>query len=194
MEILRALELRVPDVERVDRVILRVLDGLWRPRRQWQAVELGADIIKADPTDDANQYHEVIQTATGIPVLVRGGGRVADDELLRRIVVNLISNALKFTTQGSIRLVVQGRAGGWVRFEVHDTGPGIAREHLARLTERFYRVDGSRNRETGGTGLGLSIVKHILIRHQAKLDISSEFGKGSTFSVIFPKSRAVQKT
>jgi two-component system phosphate regulon sensor histidine kinase PhoR len=62
------------------------------------------------------------------------------------------------------------------------------------LTERFYRVDKSRSRETGGTGLGLSIVKHILIRHQAKLDISSEFGVGSTFSVIFPKSRGAQKT
>ena len=79
-------------------------------------------------------------------------------------------------------------------FAVRDTGIGIESQHIERLTECFYRVDKSRSRETGGTGLGLSIVKHILIRHQAKLDINSEFGKGSTFSVIFPKSRAVQKT
>ena len=74
---------------------------------------------------------------------------------------------------------------------MRDTGIGIEQQHIDRLTERFYRVDRSRSRETGGTGLGLSIVKHILIRHQAKLEITSELGVGSTFSVIFPKSRVV---
>ena len=76
-------------------------------------------------------------------------------------------------------------------FSVRDTGIGIAQQHIDRLTERFYRVDRSRSRETGGTGLGLSIVKHILIRHQAKLEITSTLDVGSTFSVIFPKSRVV---
>ena len=67
--------------------------------------------------------------------------------------------------------------------------PCIAPEHIPRLTERFYRVDRSRSRETGGTGLGLAIVKHVLQRHGASLDITSELGKGSTFSVTFPANR-----
>ena len=76
---------------------------------------------------------------------------------------------------------------------MRDTGIGIEQQHIDRLTERFYRVDRSRSRETGGTGLGLAIVKHILSRHQAKLEIESEWGVGSTFSIAFPKARAVQK-
>lgn len=76
-------------------------------------------------------------------------------------------------------------------FAVTDTGEGIASEHIPRLTERFYRVDRSRSRETGGTGLGLAIVKHILTRHQARLDIQSTPGKGSTFSAIFPAERRI---
>jgi two-component system phosphate regulon sensor histidine kinase PhoR len=76
---------------------------------------------------------------------------------------------------------------------VRDTGIGIEQQHIDRLTERFYRVDRSRSRETGGTGLGLSIVKHILTRHQARLEINSELGKGSTFSAVFPKARIVSK-
>ena len=72
---------------------------------------------------------------------------------------------------------------------VADTGPGIAREHLPRLTERFYRVDGSRSRDTGGTGLGLSIVKHVAQRHGGELDIRSELGKGSFFRLVLPAAR-----
>ena len=72
---------------------------------------------------------------------------------------------------------------------VSDTGIGIAREHLPRLTERFYRVDGSRSRDTGGTGLGLSIVKHVVQRHGGEIDIQSEPGKGSSFRLLLPPSR-----
>ena len=74
-------------------------------------------------------------------------------------------------------------------FSVTDTGEGIAAEHIPRLTERFYRIDRSRSRETGGTGLGLAIVKHVLTRHGARLEIQSTPGKGSTFSAIFPATR-----
>jgi two-component system, OmpR family, phosphate regulon sensor histidine kinase PhoR len=69
---------------------------------------------------------------------------------------------------------------------VSDNGPGIDAQHLPRLTERFYRVDSSRNSSTGGTGLGLAIVKHVLIRHDAELKITSELGKGSVFTCVFP--------
>ncbi len=72
-----------------------------------------------------------------------------------------------------------------------DTGIGIAAQHLPRLTERFYRVDRSRSRETGGTGLGLAIVKHVLTRHQASLEIESELGKGSRFVARFARHRLV---
>jgi len=74
-------------------------------------------------------------------------------------------------------------------FKVRDTGPGIAPEHLPRLTERFYRIDRSRSRETGGTGLGLAIVKHVAQRHGAELHIESEPGQGSCFSIVFPAAR-----
>src|SRR5262249_21976149 len=72
---------------------------------------------------------------------------------------------------------------------LHDTGIGIAPEHVPRLTERFYRVDRSRSRATGGTGLGLAIVKHVLLRHQAILDVMTELGRGSTFAVHLPPQR-----
>jgi two-component system phosphate regulon sensor histidine kinase PhoR len=73
---------------------------------------------------------------------------------------------------------------------VHDTGPGVAAEHIPRLTERFYRVDRSRSRETGGTGLGLAIVKHVVQRHGGELRIDSIVGGGSTFTILLPAARA----
>ena len=78
---------------------------------------------------------------------------------------------------------------GWGVLRVSDSGIGIAREHLPRLTERFYRVDGSRSRDTGGTGLGLSIVKHVVQRHGGEIDIQSEPGRGSVFRLLLPPSR-----
>lgn len=116
----------------------------------------------------------------------------AVDELLSAL-GNLVSNAVRYTPEGGeIRISWQPR-GKQAIFSVTDNGIGIEQQHIDRLTERFYRVDRSRSRETGGTGLGLSIVKHILTRHQAKLEIRSTPGKGSTFSAIFPESRVVKK-
>ena len=109
---------------------------------------------------------------------------------LQSALTNLVSNAVRYTPDGGI---VQVRAAkktdGTVEMEVQDSGVGIEKDHIPRLTERFYRVDGSRSRETGGTGLGLSIVKHVVQRHNAQLQIESEVGKGSTFRLIFPASR-----
>jgi two-component system phosphate regulon sensor histidine kinase PhoR len=103
---------------------------------------------------------------------------------------NLVTNAVRYTPAGG-RIDVQWRMleGGGAEFAVRDTGPGIAAEHIPRLTERFYRVDRSRSRETGGTGLGLAIVKHVLQRHGARLRIDSTPGQGSTFAIEFPASR-----
>jgi len=103
---------------------------------------------------------------------------------------NLVSNAIRYTPDvGSIDVEWSVNAEGQGEFSVTDTGPGIAAEHLSRLTERFYRVDRSRSRDTGGTGLGLAIVKHIASRHQAQLIIESTPGRGSTFKLRFPKER-----
>ena len=103
--------------------------------------------------------------------------------------VNLVSNAVRYTPAGGeIRLRWSSSEAG-AEFSVEDTGIGIDAEHLPRLTERFYRVDRGRSRETGGTGLGLSIVKHALARHQAMLAIDSAPGKGSRFTARFPAAR-----
>lgn len=103
---------------------------------------------------------------------------------------NLVSNAIRYTPDvGAVTARWSVNAQGQGEFSVTDTGPGIASEHLSRLTERFYRVDRSRSRDTGGTGLGLAIVKHIANRHQAQLIIESMPGKGSTFTLRFPKDR-----
>lgn len=125
----------------------------------------------------------------------------ADDKLnligsqneIQSALSNLVSNAVRYTPKEGAITINWGLNDGQALFSVSDTGVGIEQQHINRLTERFYRVDRGRSRETGGTGLGLSIVKHILIRHQAKLEISSEVGVGSTFSVQFPKNRTVQK-
>ncbi|MEO7343701.1 MAG: phosphate regulon sensor histidine kinase PhoR [Methylotenera sp.] len=113
-------------------------------------------------------------------------------EELQSALSNLVSNAIRYTpVGGEIHISWKLRETQAV-FSVKDNGIGIEQQHIDRLTERFYRVDRSRSRETGGTGLGLSIVKHILTRHQAKLEITSELGVGSVFSVIFPKARVIQ--
>lgn len=106
---------------------------------------------------------------------------------------NLVSNAIRYTPKHGEIYISWGLQDGQPVFSVRDTGIGIEQHHIDRLTERFYRVDSSRSRETGGTGLGLSIVKHILNRHQAHLHIESEVGVGSTFSIVFPKSRMLHK-
>jgi two-component system phosphate regulon sensor histidine kinase PhoR len=105
-------------------------------------------------------------------------------------VTNLATNAVRYTPDGGrIRLSWQLRPDGRIEIEVADTGIGIAREHLPRLTERFYRVDSSRSRETGGTGLGLAIVKHVAQRHGGTLEVESTLGAGSRFRIVLPAAR-----
>lgn len=112
-------------------------------------------------------------------------------EELRSAFGNLISNAIRYTPQNGEIVMRWQEQGGQPVFSVQDSGIGIAPQHIPRLTERFYRVDHSRSRATGGTGLGLAIVKHVANRHQAKLEITSEEGKGSIFSIVFPAKRCL---
>ena len=109
---------------------------------------------------------------------------------LQSAITNLVSNAVRYTPDGGrVDLSWEVLADGSGAIAVTDSGPGIAREHLPRLTERFYRVDGSRSRDTGGTGLGLAIVKHVAQRHGGGLEIRSEVGKGSCFRLVLPAAR-----
>ncbi len=114
-------------------------------------------------------------------------------EELRTAYSNLVSNAVRYTPEGGhivLRWSVTEEGKGVL--SVEDNGIGIAEEHVPRLTERFYRIDRGRSQETGGTGLGLAIVKHVLLRHQASLEINSQAGVGSTFSAVFPAWRVLQ--
>jgi two-component system phosphate regulon sensor histidine kinase PhoR len=103
---------------------------------------------------------------------------------------NLLSNAVRYTPAGGrVCATAHIDQAGFFCLSVQDSGPGIAPEHLSRLTERFYRVDSSRSRDLGGTGLGLSIVKHVMQRHGGELRIDSHLGVGSHFELAFPAAR-----
>jgi len=121
------------------------------------------------------------------PAVIRG-----DRDEIVQVFQNLVQNAIKYGKPGGridVRLTREAAGGGRpARFvaAVTDDGPGIAPQHLPRLTERFYRVSAVASREKGGTGLGLAIVKHILNRHRGELTIASKVGEGSTFAVVLP--------
>jgi two-component system phosphate regulon sensor histidine kinase PhoR len=149
-------------------------------------------------TSAATLMHKALEDAralsAGRHVIEGSGGDEAElavsETELYSAVGNLLHNAVRYTPDGGrIALRWVGRSDGGAQIEVTDTGIGIAREHLGRLTERFYRVDGSRSRDTGGTGLGLSIVKHVAQRHGGEIDVHSEPGKGSTFRLVLPAMR-----
>lgn len=168
-----------------DLLTLSQLEGSPRPATG-QSVDLGALVRRA--VDDARGLsrgrHEFVVPGE-LPLQIDG----AEPEL-QSALGNLLSNAVRYTPDGGrIEVSWTQAADGSGLLQVTDNGPGIAREHLNRLTERFYRVDGSRSRATGGTGLGLSIVKHVMQRHGGDLQIESEPGKGSVFGLRFPANR-----
>src|SRR3989454_8618406 len=139
--------------------------------------------LRADASSLSAGRHAVsLQGSASVDLL-------GSEEELASAFGNLVSNAIRYTPPGGRVSIVWSAGPDGVSFTVEDTGMGIAPEHIPRLTERFYRVDRSRSRETGGTGLGLAIVKHVLIRHQAELVIDSEPGQGSRFMVRLPPRR-----
>ena len=168
-----------------DLLTLAQLEGSPRPAPdQWH--DLGAMLrqLHSDAQALSAGRHE-LQFPDGTALELAG----SHGELFSAI-GNLLTNAVRYTPAGGhIRLGLHTREDSGLSIEVTDDGPGIAREHLPRLTERFYRVDGSRSRETGGTGLGLSIVKHVVQRHGGTIEIDSEPGRGSTFRLVLPAWR-----
>lgn len=119
--------------------------------------------------------------------------RGSEDEL-RSAISNLVYNAINHTPEGTKIVVSWHHVPGGAEFRVEDNGPGIAAEHIPRLTERFYRVDKARSRQTGGSGLGLAIVKHAVNHHDSRLDIVSEPGKGTRFSFVIPERLIARKS
>jgi two-component system phosphate regulon sensor histidine kinase PhoR len=135
-----------------------------------EALSAGRHVLRVDP---------------GEPAALIGSARE-----IRSAFANLVSNAIRYTPDGgTVAMSWSATPEGGGEFAVADSGIGIEARHIPRLTERFYRVDRGRSRESGGTGLGLAIVKHVLSRHQAVLDIRSEPGKGSRFTARFPPKR-----
>jgi two-component system phosphate regulon sensor histidine kinase PhoR len=172
-----------------DLLTLAQLEGSPRPTAdRWVALAPLLTQVEADARALSAGRH-TIGVARAAEVQIAG----AQAELLSAV-TNLVNNAVRYTPEGG-RIDVNWNVlpDGTGELSVIDTGPGIAREHLPRLTERFYRVDGSRSRDTGGTGLGLSIVKHVVQRHGGELDIQSEPGKGSCFRLLLPAARVRQQ-
>ncbi|MGZ8400792.1 MAG: phosphate regulon sensor histidine kinase PhoR [Methyloceanibacter sp.] len=161
------------------------LDAHLRPET---VVDLGPVISEVrDSLNPLARERSVALEVTGAsaPLAVLG----ERDDLVR-LFENLVENALKYGAAGKRVEIAMRAEGGEAVLTVRDFGPGIAPEHLPRLTERFYRVDAGVSREQGGTGLGLAIVKHILARHRGRLSIESKLGEGATFTVRLPLAPA----
>ncbi len=154
------------------------------PERTVIDMQKTLSMIHGDANALSNGKHKVtLDAKSGLNI------KGSQDELMSAF-TNLASNAVRYTPDGGfVNISWKLSPHGQAIFSVEDSGIGIDAQHIDRLTERFYRVDHGRSRDTGGTGLGLAIVKHILNRHKARLEVTSTVGKGSTFSIIFPESR-----
>ncbi len=168
-----------------DLLTLARLEGSPRPdpdRWHGLAALLGQVIVDARALS-AGQHQINLSCAPDVEV-------AGDRNELISAAGNLVTNAVRYTPKGGrVDVRFDITASGIGMLEVADTGIGIARDHIPRLTERFYRVDGSRSRETGGTGLGLAIVKHVAQRHGGEISVESEVGKGSRFRLSLPSAR-----
>jgi two-component system phosphate regulon sensor histidine kinase PhoR len=154
--------------------------------RLLQACEQEANGLSASMSQGQVSHHIdfVVQPALAEAVLL------GESRELQSALSNLVSNAVRYTPAGGdVHVSVDQGVDGSLVIQVRDSGAGIAAEHLPRLTERFYRVDRSRSRESGGTGLGLAIVKHVMQRHGGSLHIASELGQGSSFKLVLPVTR-----
>lgn len=188
----RFLEIMAEQADRMRRLIDDLLSLSRIELREHVRPDNVVDLLGVvnDVTDGLSHLAEQngVEIAVSSPALlprVRG-----DREELGQVVQNLVDNALRYGRSGKrveVSLSPDTKGGKpMVRLSVRDFGGGISREHLPRLTERFYRVDAAASRAKGGTGLGLAIVKHIVNRHQGTLTVDSELGQGSTFSVLIP--------
>ena len=171
-----------------DLLTLSRLDARDEPPAERVAMQpMLASLLREAEALSAGRHRIHIEDSAGVDL--RGSSRD-----LHSAFSNLLSNAVRHSPGGGeIRLLFARDGNGGARLSVRDTGPGIPAEHLPRLTERFYRVSTSRSRDSGGTGLGLAIVKHVLGLHDARLEIASTLGAGSTFSCHFAATRTLAR-
>jgi two-component system phosphate regulon sensor histidine kinase PhoR len=159
------------------RIAGSVIDGLGlRAKERGIVLRLAAPDRVPDIPGDADELTQVLQN------LIDNALKYSRDQALVTVEINLITDPALLR----LNLPQQRSAPAAIALSVRDQGPGIAREHIPRLTERFYRIDNARSREMGGTGLGLAIVKHIINRHRGKLEIQSVLGQGSVFTIYLP--------
>ena len=185
----RALALMTEQTTRMQRLVEDLLILSRLENEQNKASEKTVNVVSL--------LHDVLQDAESLSSgrhqiklnIATHDQLLGSEQELRSAFGNLISNAIRYTPDKGEIVINWEKRGGQGVFFVQDSGIGIEAEHIPRLTERFYRVDSSRSRETGGTGLGLAIVKHVLNRHEARLEIASEVGKGSRFTIWFPAKR-----
>lgn len=191
-KIQRALHLMAEQTRRMDHL---VLDLLTLSRLESDHSPLRTEIVDMQALLE-DVYHDGLMLSGERHIHsfeMQGPKKLSGNrDELRSAFGNLVSNAVRYTPDGGTIKLRWAMSGPDAIFSVQDSGIGIEAEHIPRLTERFYRVDRSRSRETGGTGLGLAIVKHIAMRHQAHLDVVSEQGQGSTFTLVFPENRIIK--
>ncbi|MCX7897565.1 MAG: phosphate regulon sensor histidine kinase PhoR [Rhodocyclaceae bacterium] len=192
-EALKGLAVAIEYARRMERLVgdlltLSTLETEAPPPAEKVDVPALLEAVAAEAKALSNGQHEITTHCAGPRFLI------GSERELASAFGNLASNAVRYTPAGGkIALAWRPLPQGGAVFSVADTGIGIEAQHWPRLTERFYRVDVGRSRAAGGTGLGLAIVKHVLERHDARLEIDSTPGKGSVFSLLFPKHRVAQE-
>ena len=181
------------EMRRQSQRMAQLVEDLLTLSRLEARTDAGDDTVAIEPLLDSLRREGDALSQGRHRIRVTGGcgaNLVGSAKDLHSAFSNLLGNAIRYTPDGGeIDLACARDAHGELRVSVRDTGQGIPRQHLPRITERFYRVSPSRSRENGGTGLGLAIVKHVLNLHQARLEIESEPGRGSTFTCVFPANR-----
>ena len=185
----KAFDTMEDQVSRMDRLVEQLLN--------LSKVEVNADNDNKQRVDMPKLIRTLVDDVTWLnqvkkhQIIVnieQGCGILGLETELKSACANLLSNAIAYTPANGVIDVSWQREGNKMKFMVKDNGDGIKPEHLNRLTERFYRIDKSRSRDTGGSGLGLAIVKHVLTHHNAELVINSHWGKGSEFAIFFDES------
>jgi two-component system phosphate regulon sensor histidine kinase PhoR len=191
----RALNQMMQQSQRMNNIIndLLLLSRLENQEKPKEATNIDMPRLLTQLFDDAQMYNKTFDHL--IHLHIDSQQHIwGYEDYLRSALSNLITNAIKYTPNGGEISISWYKYEDGVCFSVEDNGIGIEPRHINRLTERFYRVDSGRSRETGGTGLGLAIVKHVLYQHHAKLTVNSKLGKGSTFTVFFPAESLVTDT
>ncbi len=186
------LQIIYKESDRLHRLINDLLD--------LSKIELNQDILNYSKVNVKKLMESVIETFR--PQIVKRGLAIEeklsevtadlDEDRIKQVMINLINNALTYTTKGKITIYLVDQE-DYVKIIVRDTGIGIPKNEIARIFERFYRVDKARSRDSGGTGLGLAIVKHIIESHQGFIQVESEVGVGTSFTIIIPKHKTSKK-